>query len=291
MAEAITTLPLVGASMTAKELPVHVDWLIAHQRDLEIQDPVFTPIFDNDWRHLDQIPGLSDGITYADWRRIAQTVRAQLNGYKGRLSIHGPFVGLPLMSLDREIRQVVSRRLRQALAFAEEIGATQMVLHSPWTFLGGPYMPYASIKGQQQVIALTLDLVEPLLPIAKSAGCTLVFEGVFDKHPQPLLDLVKAFSSDYVRISVDTGHAYINHVQGGPSVDHWITTTAPFLAHLHLQDGDGCADRHWAPGRGDINWYAVFEALEAVDSMPRLILETRRFREGAEWLAAQNYIR
>jgi hypothetical protein len=33
--------------MAAKELPAHPDWLMVHQRDLEIQDPVFTPISDN----------------------------------------------------------------------------------------------------------------------------------------------------------------------------------------------------------------------------------------------------
>jgi sugar phosphate isomerase/epimerase len=74
-------------------------------------------------------------------------------------------------------------------------------------------------------------------------------------------------------------------------VDQWVREAGAYLAHMHLQDGDGCADRHWAPGRGSINWYAVFDALAELPEMPRLILETQQIDEGAAWLAAQGYAR
>lgn len=287
----ISSLPLVGAAALIKVLPQHLEWLTDDQRDLEIQDAVYTPIFDNRWDHLDGIPGLPDAITRAGWEEIAHRTSSMLNGYRGRISVHGPFVGLPISSFDREIQDVVRVRLKQTVAFAHAIGATQIVLHSPWTFLGGPYMPYASTMGRQQLVALTLRLFEEILPRAEMTGCTLLFEAVFDKHPEPLLQLIRAFDSDLVRMSLDTGHAYINHLQGGPPVDQWIREAGPLLAHVHLQDGDGCADRHWAPGRGSINWYAVFEALAELPEMPRLILETQQVREGAAWLAQCGYVR
>jgi sugar phosphate isomerase/epimerase len=47
------------------------------------------------------------------------------------------------------------------------------------------------------------------------------------------------------------------------------------LHHVHLQDAEGYADRHWVIGEGTIGWYAVFRALSQLQSAPRLILELR----------------
>ena len=47
------------------------------------------------------------------------------------------------------------------------------------------------------------------------------------------------------------------------------------LQHIHLQDADGYADRHWSIGQGTIRWEAVFRALGELGSNPRLILELR----------------
>jgi sugar phosphate isomerase/epimerase len=47
------------------------------------------------------------------------------------------------------------------------------------------------------------------------------------------------------------------------------------LAHMHLQDADGYADRHWALGEGTIRWRAVFAALTEIDANPRLVVELK----------------
>jgi sugar phosphate isomerase/epimerase len=284
-------LPVVGAAMAVQELPEHIDWLLAEQRDLEIQDSCLTPIYDGEWSHLEIADGYASRLMRADWREIVRRAKDVLDGYEGRLSIHGPFVGMPLLTIDRKIRDVVRERLKQALAFAHELGATQMVLHSPWEFFGGPFLPHSSARDRDTVIGLVVDLLEHVLPVAEQANCALVIEDIQDRNPDPLLALVRAFESEYVRMSLDTGHAYIMHCQGGPPPDYWVRRAEAMLVHLHLQDGDGQVDRHWAPGRGSINWYALFEALEESDEMPRLILEVRHIREGAAWLAREGYTR
>ena len=48
-----------------------------------------------------------------------------------------------------------------------------------------------------------------------------------------------------------------------------------FDAHVHLQDADGYADRHWPLGYGNINWRAIFAQLAGITSNPRLIIEIR----------------
>jgi sugar phosphate isomerase/epimerase len=81
---------------------------------------------------------------------------------------------------------------------------------------------------------------------------------------------------------------------GGPTPDQWVREAGELLEHVHLQDSDGHLDRHWMPGRGNINWYALFEALGSLPQCPRLILEVRNTSEilgGAAFLAAQGLVR
>jgi sugar phosphate isomerase/epimerase len=81
-----------------------------------------------------------------------------------------------------------------------------------------------------------------------------------------------------LRLSVDTGHAHWAHVVcGGPPADRFISDAGDMLAHIHFQDSDGYADRHWPLGRGNTQWFAVFEALKDIDSQPHLIVEINDF--------------
>lgn len=103
----------IGASLPVSQLEAHRDWLIEGQRDVEIQDPFRPEVLDG------------------DWRATAQQAKRLLAGHTGRLGIHGPFDGLHVMSFDPKVQHVVCERVMQGLDFAEEIGATHMVVHSP----------------------------------------------------------------------------------------------------------------------------------------------------------------
>ena len=71
---------------------------------------------------------------------------------------------------------------------------------------------------------------------------------------------------------------------------YFIHAGGDLLAHVHLQDADGYADRHWIPGEGTILWHTVFSAIERTRANPRLLLELRdmsRIQEAAGWLVEQ----
>lgn len=269
-------LPFVGAAMPSRMLGEYREWLIADQRDLEIQDPAMPEVLDGGWQPL------------------VRQIRDQLDGYSGRLGIHGPFMSLSLLGYDPKIRAVVAERFRQALAFAAELGASHMVIHSPFIFFGSPFLPHSPGAGLSDQIGLIAATLEPIVPLAEQARCTLVIENIQDTNPAPLLAVVRSFGSDYVRMSLDTGHALITHRIGGPTPDQWVREAGPLLGHVHLQDSDGQLDRHWVPGDGNLNWYALFEALGELQHSPRLILELRshgEIRRGADYLAARGLVR
>lgn len=107
-------LPLLGAAITVTELEHLRDFIVDENRDLELQDFC--------------VPGALDD----DWKPVATRAKELLSGYNGRLGIHGPFWGLHIASPDKEIQKVVTRRMLQGLEVCEFLGATQMVIHSPY---------------------------------------------------------------------------------------------------------------------------------------------------------------
>lgn len=248
---------IVGAAMRSVNLPQYRDWLLEKQRDLEIQDAAY--------------PDFLDG----DWQPVAQEIRTQLDGYTGRVGIHAPFFSLPIAAMDSKVRGAVIERFTQSIDFCAAIGGSHMVLHSPIQFLGTPFLGEMNTPEMllfQDGFHKTMD---PIVRQAEQHGITLVIENIFDKDPAVLVGMVKMFNSDHVRVSIDTGHAYVNHKLGAPTPDYWILAAGELLGHVHIQDTDGYADRHWSLGDGEIKWRSVFAALNTITARPRLILEVR----------------
>lgn len=253
----------IGAALMVADLPRYSDWLIADQRDLELQD------------------FLIPDVLLGDWTDRVAAAKARLDGFEGRLGIHGPFYDLALDTADPEIAPIVSRRYVTAVEAAARLGATQMVVHSPYStwdwynFGNNPRLgnvPSAAERKIEKVHAVLRDAVS----LAANEGITLVIENIEDIEPGFRRDLATSFGSDFVKLSIDTGHAHYAHgATGAPPVDYFVTDAGPLLAHVHLQDADGFADRHWAPGRGTINWHAVFAAIAALPQRPHLVLELR----------------
>jgi sugar phosphate isomerase/epimerase len=249
--------PVLGAALSINSLPAYRPWLLSRQRDLELQDFFRAEVLDG------------------DWRSVADKVKQQLDGFEGRLGIHGPFWGFKIDSHDPLIRQAVRTRLLQGLEAAETVGASQMVIHSPFTTWDHNNLDLYP-GGREAVIERVQATLIDVIRRAEQIGCELVIENIEDKDPHDRVRLADALGSKNVRISLDTGHALYAHMStGAPPVDYYVDAAGDMLTHVHLQDTDGFSDRHWAPGDGVMRWQALFRALGRLRSNPRLILELR----------------
>lgn len=251
------TLPVIGAAMTVPELALYRDWVLDKQRDLELQSFVDADVLSGDWQ------GLAD-----ETRRL-------LDGYTGRLGIHGPFWGFTMDTPDPEVRAIVQKRYGQGLDVCAAIGATQMVVHSPFTTWD--YNNLDTQGGARDRLFTEVHLtMKSVVARAESQGVTLVMENIEDIDPTDRKLLCQSFGSPALKLSIDTGHAeYARGSTGAPPVDVFVNLAGEMLDHIHLQDADGHADRHWAIGEGTILWPSVFRAIGALPVQPRLILELR----------------
>lgn len=261
--------PIVGAALSIESVKTYRDWIFDKQRDLELQDFCFAEVLNGDWSGL-----------VSEYKTV-------LDGYKGRMGIHGPFWGLDIANEDSAIREIVEKRMMQGLDVVEALGASHMVIHSPLTTWDHNNLAY-NHGSRDKLIDRTHATLSRVVARAEQLGCVLVIENIEDLDPSFRSELADSFESNSVAVSIDTGHAnYAHGSNGGSPVDYYIHAAAERLAHVHLQDTDGHADRHWAPGEGNIAWHEVFRALAQYDSKPRLILELRdhaKVKSGADYL-------
>jgi sugar phosphate isomerase/epimerase len=268
--------PLLGIALPLALLEKHQGWLLEEGgRDLELQDPAQSDFLDG------------------EWKPYVQKAAKLLGQHRGRLGIHAPYDGLTLLTQDAVLRRFVQMRLLKALEFAADLGATHMVIHSPFYCFGHPQVAHSSSTGLKQEIERIEMALEALLPLAEQVGCTLVMENIADRSVLPLLELVRKVNSKWLQLSLDTGHAHVTSFYGGFSPDEWLRQMGSQMAHIHLQDNDGLADRHWSPGRGTIHWPAFFAALRQLEHNPRLILEVTHSEidQAKKWLLEREFVR
>jgi hypothetical protein len=197
--------PILGAALTKETLAIQRDWILEKQRDLEVQDFFSSETLDG------------------DWRSVGAEIRRLLDGYTGRLGIHGPFWGFKIDSQDPLIRSVVTKRLLQGLEACEMVGATQMVIHSPfttWDYNNLDINPGSRHALTERVHLTLKDVVQR----AENIGCELVIENIEDKDPTARVVLARSFNSAAVRVSIDTGHAH--YARMFPPVRHRSTITS-----------------------------------------------------------------
>ncbi|WP_407542088.1 sugar phosphate isomerase/epimerase family protein (plasmid) [Deinococcus radiomollis] len=246
-------LKRMGLAVTLPELERSADWLKAGARDVELQDICE--------------PHVMDG----DWRAVARRSAELLGDHGGRVGVHAPFWNIAIAAFDSQIRAVVQSRLNLGLDYLEAVGGTHMVIHSPFYFFGHGLVAHQDTVEAE--IALAHLTIEPLVSRAADLGCILVIENILDINPAPLLALVDSFGSPHVRLSIDVGHAHITAGRGAPPAAHWLSQGASLLGHVHLQDNDGTADAHLAPGGGTVHWGSVLRELHSSGTDPRLIVE------------------
>ncbi len=277
MNEGSNSRPVVGAAVWADDLE-RIDglpgFLMDSDRDVEIRDFY-----------------LVDALR-TDWSQLVETVRGKLDGHRGRVGIHGPSKGFHLDTHDPDIRAIAQARLHAGLdaclAVTGSPGTGHMVVHSPyrtWDWHNLDRGPGERAKKIERVHETLREVVKR----AEDEGVVIVIENVEDKDPHDRVVLARSFDSPAVKVSLDTGHAHYAHgATGAPPVDHYVRAAGAMLSHVHLQDGDGFADRHWQIGRGSIMWHSVFGALAELPEMPRLLLELKEAADllpSAKWLA------
>jgi hexulose-6-phosphate isomerase len=118
-----------------------------------------------------------------------------------------------------------------------------------------------------------------LIPLAEELNVTLALEEVWNKFllsPLEFARYIDEYNSPYVRAYFDVGNVVL---YGYPQ--DWIRTLGKRIVKLHIKDfsfqrdkGNGTSVARWvSPGDGDIDWIAIYAALQEIDYQGTATLE------------------
>lgn len=166
-------------------------------------------------------------------------------------SLHGAFLDVTIFSYDEKIRTISEFRIRQSMDIASRIGAKSVIIHTNYipTFLDDDYENSWVDKNYKFLSRLLKDYPD----------INIYMENMFDITPDLLARLADRLK-DYSNFGVCLDYAHLN-VFGKDATTplQWVEKLAPYIKHVHINDNDFIKDRHWALGKGSIDYKEFFD--------------------------------
>jgi sugar phosphate isomerase/epimerase len=213
-------------------LPGCLDYLIANHLNPEVYFPADA---------LDHI---------ADDELAAQSLALHEAGLV--TTIHAPFMDLNPGALDASIREVTRRRFQQVFMAAKHLKPRVIVFHP-----GYDELRYGDNRAAW--LDNSVSFWRDILPVARSLGCIIAVENIFEKEPSTLRSLLEEINDPAFRHCFDAGHWNMFKTV---TMEEWFEELGPFIAESHIHDNHGQADEHLPLGEGEIDFDRLFELLK-----------------------------
>jgi sugar phosphate isomerase/epimerase len=142
---------------------------------------------------------------------------------------------------------------------AAEFGAKTISLQP-----GGPMI--GTTMTRDEAARRFAEGLEECLPPAQEKGVTLAIEpepGLFIQTAAEYLDFKNEYfpNQDAIKMNCDCGHLFCV----GEDPAQVIRDYADHVSHIHIEDiGENRVHQHLTPGKGAIDFPAIFEAVDAV---------------------------
>jgi len=215
-------------------------------------------------------PRVLDG----DWHSILEHYRNRLKGFRGIVSIHGPFMEMVIHSRDSKIAEAAGERIYQALKIADLLGTRYAVFHGNFNpLINHPSYMENWLDRQAAFWTGALDRFET----------SVLLENVWDREPDIYRQLLDRIKSDRLKICFDTGHA---NIYSEVSMKNWFEILGKDIPYIHVNDNKGEYDSEGVPGRGNIDWQAFSDIIRKLNLSPNLVFEVGgldRSREALEF--------
>lgn len=188
-----------------------------------------------------------------DEKAIESTAKTLRDAGIRLFSAHAPFgEDFNLSSLDEEKRKATVESLKTLLEKVRLWGASVLVIHP------GSHGNEKDIVSMENILPKSLEV---LVKAAEKTGVKLGLEnmppsyaGCMSSH---LREIVERFSSPYLGICFDTGHAHFS----GEGVKDAFETLQDLIVSMHIHDNDGTRDMHLQPAYGTIDWLEFSDCL------------------------------
>lgn len=222
---------------------------------------------------------IAEYCTAANFDRpdIHAAVAASLSGIQRR-TFHAPFNELFPCAIDPKARDLARFRYRQAIAAAQRLGASKVVIHGGFQ----PYVYYDSWFVQQSTV-FWRDFIKECPETVE-----LCLENVLEPDPSFLLQIVRAVDDPRLRLCLDVGHAQVYGKSAAPA--QWLSAWAGCLSHFHIHNNFGDRDAHNQLSDGVIPMAALLEQAQALCPAATYTLELQQSLPSVLWLTGQKLL-
>lgn len=196
----------------------------------------------------------------------------ELKAYADELGVDIPTVhgeSLPYGENEAE-NEIIRKKVLREIEAAALLGAEYCVIHSASTVIWG----YDATP--EFMHEINQRMYNDFIPTAEKFGVYITLEsfggikvnGVpgydyFANH-KVMRDEYDSVNTKYKAFCVDTGHTNVAVGGGCLPVEDFIRYFGNRVKMLHMHDNNGFSDQHLMPPYGNVNWPAVFDALEEI---------------------------
>ena len=190
-----------------------------------------------------------NALDHAYIRTLADEYGITLNSYHLPFS---PFSEIDISSPDAVLRGNTVAYCSELIKKAGSVGIPRFVIHPS----GEPIAP----AERAEHMKYARESLTRLADVAAAEGAVLAVENL----PRTCLgcssdDILALTSADpRLRVCFDTNHLL------GEDIATFIQKVGHLLVTTHVSDYDFSDERHWLPGEGKIDWFALIDALKAV---------------------------
>ena len=165
-------------------------------------------------------------------------------------------VHAPICDPEKQGFEVYKEVYIKVSKFCKIIGADSVVMH-----LEGEW-PADKLR-------IWIDIAD----LAKKDNITLLLENHRETSASPIVDVLRAINSEYLRACFDVGH--FNAFAGKDIISCLRDYPKGHIKEIHLSDNIGDADTHLPLGKGNIDFVRFFEAAEIIGLEPFYTLEAK----------------
>jgi sugar phosphate isomerase/epimerase len=210
---------------------------------------------------------VDDGFHTLNKQRVkALNEAAQSHGFK--YTLHCPFADINIASPSKPMLNASLKRLKQSMAFAQQLNVELWVLH-PGLITGiTPFYPGSDWTQNVQSI-------RKLHKTAKEYGLRIAIENLPKKYgsvmktPEDFKKLYAETGLTDIGIVLDMGHANLE-----AQIEPFLIQLPDKIFELHLSDNMGEQDQHLGIGYGKIDWQNIAQSLKRINFAGTVMVES-----------------
>lgn len=220
----------------------------------------------------------------SDSLKVSDEIIQILESDKIEPTIHASFFDINLGSYYSELRDLAVKRVKQSIDLCDSIGSEIVTVH-PGYFLAPEHQElWEELKRNFH------KSLEKCLGHAREKSVKIGLENIqvpyfFYSNLGELGPFVE--NEDNLCVTLDIAHAYLLKQRNGSEnsekeISEEIREFGENIEHVHIHDNTGGGDEHLPPGKGQINFKPIIQALRDIDYDNRIIVEVHRAEDPLE---------